>query len=255
MRIVILAGNGPSTSVVYNRISERYAVVKVLIEDGVSRKGFLKKRIRKLGVLTVIGQVMFMALVVPFLKHSSAARIRDICREYGLDTADAYQQSDKCMHISSVNSEDCRQLLRELKPDLVIVNGTRIIGRKTLSCIPAPFINMHMGITPKYRGAHGAYWALYNGDPQNAGVTVHFVDEGIDTGGIIHQQRIHPGKSDNFVTYPYLQLGVGVALELQAIEELSRGECRAIDNDLPSHLYSHPTLLQYLAARVFRHVK
>lgn len=255
MRIVILGGNGASTNIIYNKVSERYAVEKVLLEGGVSRKRFLKKRIRKLGVLTVIGQIMFMALVVPFLKRSSAARIADICEEYGLDCSDAYQESDKCAHIGSVNSEECRQLLRKLKPDLVIVNGTRIIGRQTLSCVSAPFVNMHMGITPKYRGVHGGYWALYNGDSKNAGVTIHFVNEGIDTGGIIHQERIHPKESDNFATYPYLQLGIGVALQVQAIEEISRGECQVISNDLPSHLYSHPTLLQYLAARALRHVK
>ena len=42
---------------------------------------------------------------------------------------------------------------------------------------------MHAGITPQYRGVHGGYWAVVNNDPEHCGVTIHFVDKGIDTGG------------------------------------------------------------------------
>jgi folate-dependent phosphoribosylglycinamide formyltransferase PurN len=72
--------------------------------------------------------------------------------------------------------------LKAINPDLVIVNGTRIISKKVLSSINSKFVNIHVGITPKYRGVHGTYWALVNNDVENSGVTVHFVDEGIDTG-------------------------------------------------------------------------
>jgi folate-dependent phosphoribosylglycinamide formyltransferase PurN len=67
--------------------------------------------------------------------------------------------------------------LKAINPDLVIVNGTRIISKKVLSSINSKFVNIHVGITPKYRGVHGTYWALVNNDVENSGVTVHFVDE------------------------------------------------------------------------------
>ena len=46
----------------------------------------------------------------------------------------------------------------------MVVNGTRILSRRMLESIDAVFLNMHVGITPKYRGVHGGYWALANGD-------------------------------------------------------------------------------------------
>jgi folate-dependent phosphoribosylglycinamide formyltransferase PurN len=66
--------------------------------------------------------------------------------------------------------------------------------QRKYSSINSKFVNIHVGITPKYRGVHGTYWALVNNDVENSGVTVHFVDEGIDTGNIINQAIVVPSK-------------------------------------------------------------
>jgi methionyl-tRNA formyltransferase len=71
--------------------------------------------------------------------------------------------------IGSVNSAACREALSELRPDLVVVYGTRIIKRDTLASVAVPFINYHAGVNPKYRGQNGAYWARSNADPDHAG--------------------------------------------------------------------------------------
>ncbi len=73
---------------------------------------------------------------------------------------------------------------------MVLVVGTRIISRKVLVAVAAPFINYHDGITPKYRGIHGGYWASAQSDLANFGVTVHLVDPGIDTGEVLYQARL-----------------------------------------------------------------
>ena len=61
----------------------------------------------------------------------------------------------------------------------------RSTGRTSplLEAVPAVFLNTLAGITPSYRGVHGAYWALVQRQPDACGVTVHLVDAGIDTGG------------------------------------------------------------------------
>src|SRR5690606_24425483 len=94
--------------------------------------------------------------------------------------------------VPSVNATQCIDLVQKIEPDIVVVNGTRIISKKVLDAVPVSFINTHVGITPKYRGVHGAYWALACGDTDNCGVTVHLVDKGIDTGGILKQAVIAP---------------------------------------------------------------
>ena len=51
-----------------------------------------------------------------------------------------------------------------LTPDYVIVNGTSLLSRESIDTINRRVINIHVGITPEYRGAHGGFWALYNGE-------------------------------------------------------------------------------------------
>ena len=94
-----------------------------------------------------------------------------------------------------MNAPQCRQALQELAPAVVVVIGTRVIKAATLACISAPIINYHAGINPRYRGQHGYYWALSERDPEHAGVTVHLVDSGIDTGAVLLQARVAASRA------------------------------------------------------------
>lgn len=67
---------------------------------------------------------------------------------------------------------------------------------------------------------HGGYWALAQREPQLCGVTVHFVDPGIDTGGVIGQALIHATSTDNFCSYPWLQLCLGLPILISAVSKV-----------------------------------
>jgi len=68
----------------------------------------------------------------------------------------------------------------------------------------------------------------------------------------LYQARIVPERQDNFSTYPYLQLAAGLPLLARAGEEAASGKLAPINVDLPSKLWSHPTLWSYLAAGLGR---
>lgn len=255
MKIVMLCSKGTSSAIVYNELIKHFDIEKVIAEDDVKKSIFLKRRIKKLGLFRVFGQVLFSMIVVPFLKKNSKSRVLEILQEYDTDMTPNYLNQDKLLLVESVNSNMCINALQEIKPDIIIVNGTRIISSEVLNCVNCPFINMHAGITPKYRGVHGAYWALYNNDIQNMGVTIHLVDEGIDTGNILYQERIEITPDDNFTTYPIIQTSVGVKYEVKAINDIINGCLKTTTNDLTSQLYSHPTIFQYLHKRITDKVK
>ena len=230
------------------------AAVESICDCGtVPRKEFLKKRIRKLGWFTVGGQVLFQLLVAKQLTRSSRGRISQIIRAYGLSKVEV--PAADTIEVPSVNSEQCLKAMQELKPDLVIVHGTRIISKKLLQNTPALFINIHAGITPRYRGSHGAYWALAGGDADNCGVTVHLVDAGIDTGNILAQGLIPLTPADNFATYPVLQLAEGLRLLKNVIPQLQNGTRPVVTNTLDSALWHHPTLWGYWWTRLRKGVK
>jgi folate-dependent phosphoribosylglycinamide formyltransferase PurN len=252
-RIVLLAGEWDTTPLVYNFLQEHFGVMKVMVEQGVPRKEFLKKRIKKLGLLEVGGQVLFQLIVGKTLSKMSTGRIKEIISKYSLSRKAI--AAPEVIRVGSLNSGESIEALKELEPDLVIVHGTRIISKNVLNSIEAPFINIHAGITPRYRGSHGAYWALANGDKENCGVTVHLVDPGIDTGNILAQTTIPYTNGDNFVTYPYLQLAEGLVLLKQVIEKLGQGELKAVKNNLDSSLWHHPTLWSYIWKRITKGVK
>ena len=252
-RIVLLAGKWDTTPLVYNFLQKNFPVTRVLIEEGVPKKEFLKKRIKKLGLLNVGGQILFQLLIAKPLRMQSGKRITEIIEEYGLSQKPV--PLNELTDISSVNSDECLQQLQLLQPDLVIIHGTRIISKKILKAVNAPFINIHAGITPRYRGSHGAYWALVNNDKENCGVTVHLVDAGIDTGNVLAQGTIPFTSKDNFTTYGYLQLAVGLQLMKNVIDELERGGKPGMKTELNSALWHHPTLWSYLWKRILKGVK
>lgn len=244
-RVVLLVQRGDASSIVYNALAERFNVVRVIMERAVPRRTVLRRRVKKLGLRSAIGQLAFRATVFPVLARISRARVSAICSEYGLNRDPI--PASAVAHVDSVNSERARDELRKARPALVVVNGTRIISKETLECVSVPFLNTHAGITPLYRGVHGGYWALAQRDAAHCGVTVHLVDTGIDTGGILAQAIVTPTAEDTFATYPYLQYAAAVPLLRSALADVLSGVARPKAPPAgESRLWSHPTLGQYL---------
>lgn len=248
-KIILLAGKGNSTHIIYHALKNEYDIVAIILEDPENRSHFLKRRIKKLGLLKVIGQVVFRLAIAMPLKLVSTKRIEEIIKKHQLNNSAL--PPGKVIRVKSVNDDKCLQILQRVDPEIVIVNGTRILSKSILQAIPAKFINMHAGITPKYRGVHGGYWALVNNDKANCGVTIHLVDTGIDTGGVIYRQQIEITSRDNFITYPLLQLAAGLPLLKRAVGDILQGRLTILPGVGETRLWSHPTFGQYLYHRLF----
>jgi folate-dependent phosphoribosylglycinamide formyltransferase PurN len=252
-KIVLVATACDATNIVYHALQQEFGVDTVIIEGKESTKKFLQRRVKRLGVLTVFGQVCFQLLISKGLSFLSKKRYKDIVASHKLNPSTI--PLHKIKFVSSINSQESIALLQQLNPDVVIVNGTRIIAKKVLDSVTCKFINTHAGITPMYRGVHGTYWALVNNDAANSGVTVHYVDQGIDTGNIIAQAHVAPTAQDNFSTYPTLQLATGIKLLLQAIEKHFSNSITTQSETGESNLYYHPTIWFYLYHRIFKGIK
>jgi folate-dependent phosphoribosylglycinamide formyltransferase PurN len=252
IRVVILCGNSQSSKIMYNGLAHYVNVESVILENKPSGKLMIQRRIKKLGVLKVVGQLLFL-VINKVLAKKSHARIKQLISDYGLN--DEHFPNDIIKKVESINSDETINLLKKINPDAVVVNGTRIISQRVLSSVNAPFINTHMGITPKYRGVHGGYWALANGDFDNCGVTVHLVDEGIDTGGVLYQDTIRADNCDNFNTYPIHQIAKAIPLMKAALDDVKEKRINVKQGVLPSHLWYHPTLFDYIKHWLLKGVK
>jgi len=244
-KIVVLAGPGESTQILFHFLDKEFGIDSIIVEKPVGQQQLLRRRGEKLGWATVAGQILFKLIVSIPLAWRARARKTAIKKQYQLN--DQPLPTARLIEVSSVNSPECIAELQRIQPDVIIVNGTRIISKKVLASVPCPFINTHAGITPLYRGVHGGYWALTQKDQAHCGVTVHLVDAGIDTGQIIDQAIIEPGQEDSFATYPLLQQAAGLPLLREALQAVFGGHIQlkpAPDGD--SRLWSHPTLAEYL---------
>jgi folate-dependent phosphoribosylglycinamide formyltransferase PurN len=241
--VVLLTSEGEAGRMAASYLAARFPAVAVIVEKPVSRWLLLRRRIARLGLARVGGQLAFM-MFQRLQQQASRRRIAEIIGAAKLDPH--WPDGKEVIRVSSVNSPECLDHLRRLQPQVVLVVGTRIIAHRVLQAIDAHWINYHAGITPKYRGVHGGYWAKAEGDQGNFGVTVHLIDEGIDTGGVLYQARFLPKAQDNYSSYPWLQLAAALPLLERAACDAVTGTLRILNVDLPSRMWSHPTLWQYI---------
>ena len=256
--VLLIAGPGPSIWIVANALAREHGDLTVVIEERESRAVFLRRRVRKLGLPRVAGQVLFQ-LWGKIGARRAAGRVREIMERAGLDDRPMQPgiRPDHTQRVANANDPSVAFLIATAEPDVVVVNGTRILSRALLGVIgalPAPVLNIHAGITPAYRGVHGGYWARARGDMARCGVTVHLVDAGIDTGAVVAQAAIAPGPRDNFFTYPMLQMAAAMPLLLKAVRDARSGQLEPRHIGGESRQYTHPTLWGYVATGLRRGV-
>jgi hypothetical protein len=231
------------------------ATVTAVLEERPSRWGLARRRARRLGWFTVAGHVVFVGLILPALNLFGRARARAIVLEHGLDLSPI----DGAVLVPSVNTGESVDAVRQADPTLVVVHGTRIITERVLNQIGAPVVNLHAGITPRYRGVHGGYWAFFDERPDLAGTTIHFVDRGIDTGGILRQATFERRARDTIATYPFLHVACGLPPLVDIAQSVVAGQKPVVQSALAgserSQLRWHPTAWGYIAARIRRGVR
>jgi methionyl-tRNA formyltransferase len=130
--------------------------------------------------------------------------------------------------VESINHERTVEFVQEHAPDVIAVCGTRVVAPRVFRLASRGAVNIHTGITPEYRSADPIFWALYNKEPHNVGVTIHFVDEGIDTGPIIHQTRVPLYRSDSLASIYARCVAYGARLYAQTLHEITNGTVTTI---------------------------
>lgn len=249
--IVLLMSGGPMAWSVANDLHHRLGPITVIEEQPEGKWLILRRRGRMLGWPTAIGQAL-CGVLLKGVAAMSRSRQRAILEAGKLDPRP--NPAITVHGVTSVNTPECRDLLRQLSPDAVAVYGTRIIKPDTLAAVDRPFINYHAGINPKYRGQQPGYWALVAGDRENAGVTIHRVDRGVDTGDVLYQSRVDFDPKDNITTYQWQQMTVAMPLLARAIDDALTHQLKPTKVDLPSRQHFPPTIWGYLWTGVTRSV-
>jgi methionyl-tRNA formyltransferase len=135
--------------------------------------------------------------------------------------------------LGSVDVNDVKTMaaIRSWRPDLVI--SIYLNQRITPPLIALPrlgCINIHPALLPRNRGLFPYFWVLANGD-EETGVTVHWVDEKFDTGGIILQERLKVEPDDTIQSLAYKSCVIGARMLIEAVRLIEEGTAPNIPQD------------------------
>lgn len=123
-----------------------------------------------------------------------------------------------------INSVDFIEQARSYSSDLFVSMSFNQIFRKEIINVPRlKTINCHAGKLPFYRGRNILNWAIIN-DETEFGITVHYIDEGIDTGDIILQNTYPISDQDDYSTLLSIAHEECATLLVQAIKQIQNGK-------------------------------
>jgi methionyl-tRNA formyltransferase len=141
-----------------------------------------------------------------------------------------------------VNHPDSLEQIKAYKPDLLIsIAGNQIFKQPLIDLAPEGCLNLHTALLPKYRGLMPSFWVLKNNEKET-GVSVFFVDKGIDSGPILVQKKlpIHENMSQAELIKKSKKLGMDAIIE--SIELMHQGNYKLIPNpDEEKTYFSFPT--------------
>lgn len=219
--------------------------------------------------IRVAGCVLFEAS--PFgKKESFVSKIRKTWRVFGTGflmnygrefIANKFNKDKRLAHVlrkhevpeikltESINAPSSLAEIWTYQPDLLVsIAGNQIFKKELLELAPKGCLNLHTALLPKYRGLMPSFWVLKNGEKET-GVSVFFVDEGIDSGPILVQQRIPiNGMTQKQLIETSKRIGMEAVAE--AITKVHRGGYKLISNDdAESTYYSFP---QKIDVQIFK---
>ena len=216
LSVMILCGRSPRHLYVANRLCASARPVAIVQETGTqlsSRK--LLKRLRPENLWRKASR---------WLRERRRYAGGGEARFFFGSAAPGLVRKDLLVEVPHVDHPDVIALADRLQPDVIAVFGTSLIRGPLLERGRLGTFNLHGGLSPRYRGADCTFWALYNGEPDQVGCTLHRIDSGIDTGKLIAHVRPEVGERDDELTLFWRGIRDSAEVYGQMLERLERGE-------------------------------
>lgn len=198
-----------------------------------------------------------------FMKNTSISLIHKFRKQlhkigFGIDPGIlgyAAKNGIPVFKIKTPNSKKFREQLAKLHPDIIINQSQNIIKKELLQIPRIGVLNRHNALLPRNRGRLTPFWVLYKGE-KDTGVSIHFVEEGLDSGDIIVQEKYPVTKKDTFNSLVKKNYEIAPVAMLKAINLLEKDFRDYIKNDDSNATYnSTPSLKEaweYRKKRLFR---
>lgn len=176
MRIAVLTYGTPRGVEVVRALHQKGIVIDAIVIDrGAQRTSELFTSARR--AVKHRGAIETLRAILKRLRRTARlVRSRFVATDFS-------SFSNNVRVVDDANGPGCEAFLRQLAVDLIVLGPIRIIRPHIITIPRIGILNAHPGLLPRYRGVDVIPWAIHNGDA--LGVTVHFVDAGVDTGPIV----------------------------------------------------------------------
>ncbi len=157
----------------------------------------------------------------------------------------------------SINRDKIVEHIKQLNPALIIVLSTSLLQENFISAFPHKIINLHAGLSPYYRGSGTNIFPFYHNELEYVGMTVHYIDIGIDSGDIILQGRPVFEDSDTTHTIGSKNVILGTNLMIKVIDAyLKNGPPKGhAQNTAEGHLYYRKNFNESVINQVYRNIE
>ena len=239
MRIIIITQDEPfylsrSLDYLISLLPNKYSIVGCVVSS-VSPFGkqetFLQKAMR---TLNVFGWKFFMYYTFKFIisKLNRNNSIASLLKRNGIEQIILGQ---------SINHKRSILKLKKYKPTLLIsILGNQIFNQEIIDLAEKGCINLHTALLPKYRGLMPTFWVMKNNE-KFTGVSVFYVNKGIDTGPIIIQKRVEISDRTQEELIKYTKR-IGMEAIVEAVKIIEEGDVQTLKNDDDQMTYySFPT--------------
>jgi len=142
----------------------------------------------------------------------------------------AKQMGIPVKRIQTANSKEFREYLKSLDIDIIINQSQSFIKKELLDIPKIGVLNRHNALLPKNRGRLTPFWVLYNGEKET-GVSIHFVEEALDSGHIVVQKKFDVKDKDTFNSLVKKNYSLASLAMIEALEKLENGDNDFIPND------------------------
>jgi folate-dependent phosphoribosylglycinamide formyltransferase PurN len=229
LRIMVLCGRSPRHHYVANTLCDAAEVLAIVQETG--SEWNTRKVLKKLRPDNLSCKVW------RWLRDRRRYSGNQEARFFFGSAAPELDHPELIREVPHINHPEVARLADRLNPDLIAVFGTSLIRGELLQKGRLGMVNLHGGLSPEYRGSDCTFWALYNGEPEKIGCTLHYIDAGIDTGRLIAHVSppVHPDDDELTLFWRAAKESAKVYAEL--MELLQRGEKVGLQQPGKGRLY------------------
>lgn len=216
MKVVILAGNQPNQKGLCNQIAEVCEVSAVVLSRNIARK---KPSFQ--GQMQLLANSAGNVLVGNSLKQAWLRILEEYERQF------PEYPDVPLINVANVNDQETLDALDKYAPDLVVVSGTNLVGKRVIKKAEERLgiTNLHTGLSPYVKGAPNCTnWCLATCAFHLIGNTVMWLDAGIDTGAIIATEQTQLDGTESLLDLHRKVLHHGNDLYVRVLKKLAAGE-------------------------------